>query len=267
MWPWKRNSNDPLAKMLFEKYQMHVLRRPRADVAVLDLYAMKDGQVMPGKLATLMDPPPPLPDVREGEPVADLGVMTSNEVDSKAGFDFLETFLNAIGAGALPLKLKGSLEVRKAAGMRFRFAGATRDYTDPFKLEFKLRKHKVPPDGCLMKAGWRYYVALGVLRTDSLGMTAVSEGGHVLDIAADAIKLATGEGKVSVKRSAGEEITIAGEQRMAFGVELSELLYNEADGRFELNVVKNVVKVMGKAAPVAYDFVDGAGGDAVLPDW
>lgn len=255
MWPWTRTSDDPLANVMFHRYQMHVLRLPRADVAVNDAWAMKEGQILPGKLSSLMDPAPLLPDVRTGEPVADLNVVASNQIDAQLGFNFLEAFLSAIGAGAFPLKLKGTLEAKKAAGMRFRFAAATRDYVDPFKLEFQLRKHKVPAKSSLMKPDWKYFVALAVLRTDSINIAAVKEDGTEVQIAEEAVKLAEVNANLSVKKSSGEEITITGGQRLAFAVQLSELVYNGEDRRFELNVVKNVVKVMGKAPEVALETI------------
>lgn len=271
-WPWNRGSDDPLARMLFQTYQMHLLRRPRMDVAVHDVYALKDGQILPGKLSTLMQPPPPLAEVRQGEPVADLSLVVSRDLDTTIGVDFLETFLAGLGADALPLKLKGTLKAKKAAGVRFRFSGATRDYADPFKAEFNLRKHQVSPEGSLMKPGWQYFLVLGVLRTDSISLTAVNESGADIDIAAEAAKLAGSDGKLVVKKSQGEEITLSAGQPLAFGVELSEITFNEQAQRFELNVVRNAVKVRagrarGGRSWVNYDLIGPPDGEAVLPDW
>lgn len=260
---WKRNSNDPLVQF-FVQYGLHLLAHPRQDVAIGDVYPVKDGQTQqPGKIATLIDPPPPLPSIRTGEKMADVSGVTSDTVSMNAGVGFLESFLAALGAMGVQGKLQASLQHSGVAGLRFRFSGATRDYVDPFEFERLLRNHRFDRENSLLKEGYRYYVVLGVARTNQISFSAEGEKSSQASLDVEALQLANAKaGGTSVKKE-NEEVTVSGDSQLAFGVELNELVINPIKGRLELAIPTADVKARGKKA--GHSTIGGPEDDIFLP--
>jgi hypothetical protein len=65
---WNRNAKDPLARLLVERYGLHVLSRPREGVSVFDVYPVAGNIVASsGTFSAFVDADLPLPEIRRGE--------------------------------------------------------------------------------------------------------------------------------------------------------------------------------------------------------
>lgn len=267
---WRRTSDDPLARLLLDRYGLHLLRHPREDVSIGDVYPQQDSHVLsPGRLDNFIVPAPELPPIRRGEKMTDVAGTTSNIVSREAGFGFLESFLAALGALGLSATLRARLEAGHAGGLRFRFANATRDYVDPFALERRLRKQELALEDTLMKPGYRYYLVLGVVRGNAISFTAVDEQTRALGLDVAAVQLAEAGAAIKLERAKTEEVTVTGGTSLAFGVELSELLYNEQRRRLELAVTHDLIQVRADEEEEipgrAWSRLGGAEADMFLP--
>ena len=240
---WKRNAKDPLARLFVDRYGLHVLSRPREAVSVYDVFPVAGNRAAsPGSLSAFVGAQPPLPEIRRGEMLADVCGTTSDSVSGGAGFKFLEAFLAALGAMPVLGKLSVHFAAGRSAGIRFRFSNAVRDSVDVFAFERGLRKHKCDRDDLLMKDGYRYYVAIGVHRSNSLGFKLLDSTSAAMDLSAEVEGLASGQ--FDFKVAGDRELMIKTDKPLAYGVELSELVYNPKRTRLELAVTKDFVKVM-----------------------
>src|SRR5262245_33998668 len=125
---WSRKTIDPLGKLLFEKYGMHFLSRPRADISVLQVFAARDGAVfqsggIDGFLRSKLDKPA----IASGEPVMDIEGTTADVLAGNASASFLQGFLALLGAGAAK-SVSLALEKSHSTGLRFRFGDCARDH-------------------------------------------------------------------------------------------------------------------------------------------
>ena len=162
---WMRNTDDPLGKLLFEKYGMHVLRRPRENLAVFQVFEVRDGEAArSGSLENLFGIAFAAPAVAQGEAMLDVDEKMSGAVSGKIGLDFLQGFLALIGLGPAN-KASVALEKANTRALRFRFGGSTRDHVqDDFELERTLRACKFDREESAMKDGYRYYLATATSR-------------------------------------------------------------------------------------------------------
>lgn len=243
---WSRNTKDPLARLFLDKYGLHLLTRARENVAVYDVFQVADSRAAsPGSVETFVGAQLALPKVNMREQLAEVSGTTSNSVSGKLGFDFLAGFLAAIGAQVIINKLSATVGRGRAKALRFRISNATRDSVDPFAFERSLRKHHCSPDDLMMKERCRYYVAVAVHRTDELSFTALDTKSAEIDLSAEVAGLGAANIKAGI--GAGSELTIRVDTPMAYGVELSELIYNDRRSRLELAMTKGYVQTM--AAP------------------
>lgn len=240
---WQRTSNDPLGRLLYSRYGLHVLSRPREDMTVFHLLPVSDGRAgAPGKLSTFLGALFDLPAVKAGERLADISGTTSDGVSLAFGFDFLEGFLSLIGAQAVIKALSAAFKKSNTKALKLRFGGATRDYLeDPFELELRLRNFRFAREDSLMRPGCRYYIVTAVHRSDQISFTAVDEHSAQLDVSAEVA--AIGGANAAIKSSGNGEMTAESDTSLVYGVELSELVHNERRNRLELAMTKGYVQV------------------------
>jgi hypothetical protein len=237
MWQWKRSKPDPMTRLFVERYGLHLIRQPRADVAVGDVYPVKDGDTgQPGRLEYLVSPAPALPECKMNEAMADVAGATSDTVEAETGAGFLDSFFAALGAVGFQGKLKADMAAKQASGVQFRFSGATRDYADPFAIERKLKERQVNREASLLKPDYRYYLVTGVVRTNQITFSVFGSGSGKISVDVEALSIANVNSGISTQRGANEEVTVSGNTRLAFAVQLNEININNVSGRLELTI-------------------------------
>jgi hypothetical protein len=242
---WKRNSKDPLLRVILDKYRLNLLSLPRENAAIGDLYFV-DGNTQqastPGSISNFLVPVFEIPQITN-ELMADVAGMTSRNVSEKIGLDLLEGFLNALGmtGAGIGTKVRGSYEATNTQTICFQFTNATRDYVDPILFGNKLDGFRINERNPLYSARRRYYVVTGVARCSSISIKAQGDNKKDANGYVKPIQAITGSGGISVENSGQGQLTFKGEKSLAFGVELYELKYDIGDNRFKMEIMKDVL--------------------------
>jgi hypothetical protein len=244
---WFRKTTDPLGKLLFEKYGVHVLSRPRQHVSVFQVFGVRDGEVFQsGDIDGFLHSQFDKPEVAMGEVMADIDGTTSDALVGTVAVNFLQGFLALIGAGAAKT-VSGALKKSDSRTLRFQFGGCTRDHVkDDFDLENRLSDFAFDKDKSAMKAGCRYYIATGVQYCNRIKFEALDKNMAKIDMSADVPVVAAGEIGLSVDRD--RQITATSDKLLAYGVELNEIRYDEKRKRLGLQGAQNHVQVRGAGA-------------------
>ena len=240
---WKRNTTDPLAKVIFSKYKFNLLSLPREDVKLGDLYTKENndesGQLSyPGNVSNFLIPPPfKMPDPVLNEIMTDVSGTISGNISANVGVQFLENFLNTLGGGNFGTGIKGKFEHNGVKSLKFQFLSATRDRVDPFSLGNALKKYTFDKENAMYTPDRSYYIVAGIGRSNSISIIAEDDAHNAVDVGADVSTIANASGGVTVDTSKKGEITFKGEKKLAFGVELYKLTYDDVDKRFKLEPV------------------------------
>jgi hypothetical protein len=247
----RRNTEDPLLRTFFDKYNLHLLSIPRANTAVGDLY-IHDGEhtSASGSVTHFLEPALKIPAGAADEQMADVSGQISQAVSVKAGFGLLESFLTALGAAGIVTKARAGLEAKGAATLRFRFKGATRDSVDAMLLGSKLARHTLKKNHALYRKDYRYYLVTAVVRSPSISIVAESNRARAVDLDVKALKSGA-KAAVRVEQSDKGEVTFAGKKKLAFGVELYELVLDPERHTLKLRLPPGVVRVRTVAGPAA----------------
>ncbi len=244
---WKRSTRDPLARLLLDKYGLHVIARPRAGLAVFDIFPIAGKRPgTSGRLKEFLGTEVRLPEIREREKTADVAGTTSGDVSLSSGISFLEGFLQACGASGIVHNLSGVFARGGARSLRLRVSNATRDSVDAFALERALRNCRIAPGDRVEQKSCKYYIALAVHRSDKIVFSARNSDGTEIDLGADVAAFASANVRLEGKNSSSVLVQVS--STLAYGVELSELDYNERRSRYELAAVKHYVHTMGERA-------------------
>lgn len=253
---WTRQTADPLGKLLFEKYGMHVLSRPRENVSLFDIFPVHEGTAFqPGRIDSFLRATFDKPEVEENESVLDIDTTVSDAVSGTAGLNFLQGFLTLIGVGMLG-GISAELEKSKSRALRFRFGGCTRDHVkDGFELDWKLSEHPFDREKSAMKEDYRYYIATGVHYCKQLTFEVLDQNMAKVNLSADVVALGGGKAGLSVNKE--RQITATSERTLAYGVELNELVYDERRKRLQLQESRNYVHVKAAEAELPKAVIGG----------
>jgi hypothetical protein len=264
----KRNtSEDPLVRHFLDEYRLNLLTVPREGVKPGDLYVEDDkGITASGKVAGFLTPTPKLPRAARGETMADVSGHVSRALSLDLGLGLLQNFLLALGAVGVMDELKAGYQREKTTALRFRFTDATRDSYDLGALGRALGGSRLDPSNALVNAGNRYYLVAGVVRTPSVTLVAEDETARRVELGAGVLKAVDAEAGVSAKRAESGEVTYAGRKRLAIGVELYELAWDEDAGRLSLGNPDGALAIRGQptASGPAAAFIGGPEGEALV---
>ena len=104
-----KNQKIPLLKMILDKYRLNLLSIPREKASVGDLYVQEGNSPYvstPGSISNFLEPAFEIPQLTNGEIMAFVSGTTSRDASGKAGMDFLEGFINALGPAVVGSKFK-----------------------------------------------------------------------------------------------------------------------------------------------------------------
>lgn len=239
---------DPLVNTFLERYHLNMLAIPRQNADVGDLYIHDGKHTAPsGKLAAFLAKPFQLPVVARGETMAAVTGTLSRSVKTEVGLGLLESFLMALGA-TFPLgKVKAHWQANGARSLRFKLQDAKRDSVDVGQLGLVLIDNTLAANHPLVDKTNRYYLVTGVARSPSLTVAFENEQGNTLDMGADITGIGNADVGVTITRSAVGEVTFAGAQALAFGLELYELYV--IGERIRLRLPDSAINVRAVGAP------------------
>lgn len=237
---WPRKTTDPLGKLLFEKYGMHVFRRPCEDMSVFQVFAVHNRDAFQsGTIDSFLRSSFEKPEVKKGEIQLDIDTTSSDAISANIGLTFLEGFLSLISSNILK-SVSLLVEKSRIQALRFRFVGCTRDYVmDDFDLDWKLSETDFDKANSAIKEGYRYYIATSVHYCKNLSFEILDKNMKKIDFSG-AIK-ALGGAQTGLTVDKKHQAAAASDRTLAYGVELNEIVYDEKRGRLELKEAKNYV--------------------------
>ena len=241
----RRNTTDPLLRSFLEDYKLNLLKIPRRNAEVGDVYVDTDGVISPpGRLKSLLVPNVVMPPIKAGEKLAHLATTKTRAIQLEAGVGLLEGFFGAIGATSIAAKIGGTYKPKGAELVRFRLLNVTCDSVDPIALGNAIAKCRLDVKNPFVHGATAYYVTVAVFRSSSITVTAEDNNSKKVRVDASMMMNSiTAGGNVQVKNENAEELTYDAREPLAFGVELVELKYDKAQHRFAMAGIDLAIKI------------------------
>ena len=256
---WKRNTDDPLMRVLFEKYKLHLLSTPTSDSLIGDVYILNGNNILARSSVTdFLNDPYQLPTVNSSE-VPDIAGMLSNSVTIDIGIGFLDSFFRALGTDNLIQKVSTSLKNKGIAYLKFRFLSPTRKHVNVVRIANDLVKNSfgISENHPLYSKKNRYYLVTAVLRTSSLAIVTNDSNHKFVNIEIPVKNLLNVSSNVNVENSSEGQLTFNGLNTLAFGVEIHELNYDLQKEKFRINAMDKFVGLRGLADDIRRPVVIG----------
>lgn len=242
---WSRTTTDPLGKLLFDKYGMHILSRPRENVSVFDVFPVREGEAaMSGGIDAFLRARFERPEVEQDEVLLDIDSTISEAVSGNVAFNFLNGFLAMLGVGVAN-SVSAAIEASQSRALRFRFGGCRRDHVkDCFELDWKLSEVPFVKEKSAMREGYRYYIASAVHYCSELTFEVLDKNMVKVDLSADVAALGSAKAGLAVNKD--RQLTTRSDKRLAYGVELNEIVYNEKREQLQLEESRNYLHVKAR---------------------
>lgn len=260
----KRDTKDPLIRLMHDVYNMSPLRPIQERAEVGDLHE-SDGKRTKkrGRINFLLDPPLKMPELIEDEQLPDFDTVSTSSLVFKVGFDWCKDFLSALGIGNIGAKINANFEKLQAKWMKIRFSNVTRDSVDAYELGYWLEDTRLRVKNPFYNPDFRYYLVTAVARSPSICIKVESKTGKALSLdldVLDSLKNATG---VVTNFSTKEELIVEG-KKLAFGVEYFEMRYDPKLQRLSF-IPAGIVRVGNKQKiKLEPSFIGGPKADAFV---
>ena len=186
---------------------------PREGLEVGDAYVADANRNMssPGKLRFLLTPEFQMPQVQKDEKPSSIKGKLTRALDLGVGLNLLEGFLSALGADIGIGKIKAEYAHKHVSKVRFQLKDATRDSVDAFEFGKALIPCRLDGKQPYVRDGSHYYAVVGVLRSQSITVSAEDENSSKIELDINALKEAVAvHGKVDVSCDVAGEITYGG---------------------------------------------------------
>lgn len=234
----RQSHRDPLVDLFLRKYKVNLLPLPIETAQCGQLYVQRPAATLgavPGSIAELVTPAVTLPEPSIGEQLADVAGERSSGVPVKLGLKLLGNFLTALGVPPRLIdNVHAGYEHSVSHTLHFAFRDATRDAMDPFSIGTALIDHRFNAGHPWVGPGNRYFISAGVIRSGSISIDAEDERSDQVDLGLEALKLAGLDASISVQRHESGTMTYGGDKRLAIGVELYDLRFDDAAGKFTM---------------------------------
>lgn len=260
----RRDTKDPLLRMMLDRYQLHLLSVPRADATVGDLY-VHDGSAVsaPGNVRHLLTPPLDVVADLRSQRMADISGEATNRFEVSAGLGFLEGVLAALGAPGLVQAMSVGFKRERARSVRFSFSEVTRDSVDVLNVGRQIWRHRVDHRHGFAGHGRRYYLVTATTRTDAVTVVAERADGVAPELDFTALGADVRAG-VSINSASRGEVTFHAPEPLVFGVELHELVLEHESGTLRLKTMSQPLVLRGDDSEPAIERATLNTGDASL---
>jgi hypothetical protein len=268
----KRSEQDPLIRLLTDRYRLNILRVPRAGIEVGDLLVDDSGDLRRmGAFAKFFDPVLEMPESKTAA-LAPQSSKKSGSISWNAAAKPATAFLAALGLTGIT-SLSATLESAQDVSVTFQITGATLENLDAVDLGNELAGRELRRDNALYRADRKFFVAHEVARATGLTLGFQSSSKAGAKLAAGIAQVAEASAGVGVQHASATEIGVTGTTPLVFGLAVLRLTETKEDGALRLDLPKKlqpVRRIPDEAQPVpesraALEFLfGGAEGEALL---
>jgi hypothetical protein len=227
-----RTDDDPLVRILTERYKLNILRLPRPGIGVGELL-IREGKDLKcsGRITKLFDPEL---EIQEDGPVPlpDLGGVTTAHLSATvaaAPLAGLLAALGAVGVSSIDARLRRAHDVSVVFGI----TGAQYRTTDLVTLGDELASRVVRHGNALYRAGREFYVANAAAQAAGIKIAFSASSERAARLALEIEQLIKAESSMGVARDESGYLVLSRPEPVTFGLAVIQLVPDGSSLRFE----------------------------------
>ena len=228
----KRSDNDPLVRVLADRYKLNILRLPRRGVGVGELL-IREGKDLrcAGSIRRLFDPELEIP-LAEPVPLPDVdGVTSARRSASVAGAPLtgLLTALGATGVSSIGAALRAAREISVA----YSLTGTRYLCTDLVSLGDELSSRVLRQDNALYRTGRQFFVAHAAAEATGIKAVFSAATDRASNFTLELAAIIKAEASADVTSDQSGRLVISSVEPVTFGLAVVQLKMGGSSLRFE----------------------------------
>jgi hypothetical protein len=218
----RRSDDDPLVRVLTDRYKLNILRQPRRGVTVGELL-IREGKDLrcAGPVARLFDPEL---DVPQGEHavLADVDGVTSARLSSSAAVAPLSGILAALGAVGLS-SASASLRRARDVSIAFTLSGTAYRSTDLVALGDELSNRILRTGNALYQPGREFFIAHAIAEATGIKIAFSAATDKAAELALGLAQVIKADASVSATTDRSGHLVITSREPVTFGLAVVQL--------------------------------------------
>lgn len=231
----RRTSQDPLVQALVKSHKFNLLAAPRAKVDLYDLYMAKGNDILPpGRLESLWETPPTLPDPVRDERFEAPEKTFSRQLELSVAARLTGKLFAAHSATLLDGKLDAAMKKSGGSKAQIRFHDVRRDSVDSIKVHRALVEKNLDETSLVLVSGRKLYLVIGVVRAKGIEIRLENEDREDVQTKVDLGEIAEGSAGITIENKESGSLVFKGKDRIAFGVQTVELRLDHGTDRLHI---------------------------------
>ncbi len=211
-----RSDDDPLIRVLTDRYRLNILRLPRRGVDVGEML-IRDGADLrcAGPVSGLFSPPLELPPAKTAA-LPDVDGVTSARRSASTSAAPLTGLLTALGLGASAAS--AALRAARDVTVAYRLTGARYRSIDLLALADELAARVPLPDHPLLRPGREFFVAHAIAEATGITATFAASTDRAAKLTMELATAIKADGSVEVTGDHHGRLVVAGGEPVTFGL-------------------------------------------------
>jgi|SRR5271166_2851885 len=262
-----RTDNDPLVRILTNRYKLNILRLPRPGIGAGELL-IREGKDLKcsGPITKLFDPEL---EIQEDGPVPlpDLGGVTTARLAATiaaAPLAGLLAALGAVGVSSIDARLRRAHDVSVVFGI----TGAQYRSTDLVTLGDELAGRIVRQENALYRSGREFYMANAAAEATGIKIAFSASTERAARVALEIEQLVKAESSMEVARDESGYLVLSRPEPVTFGLAVIQLVLDGSSLRFEatghLRTVRGKEAKPGNADEIPNILFGGPSGEVLV---
>lgn len=263
----KRSDDDPLIRILTDRYKLNILRLPRRGVGVGEL-VIREGKDLrcAGSVKRFFDPDLDIPRI-ESAALPDVDGISSARLSSSIAAAPLTGILTALGVPYMP-SVSASFRRARDVSVTFTLTGTRYQKTDLVALGGELASRVMRRDNALYNPAREYYIAHAAAEASGLKVGFESAAAKEASLHLELAEIINADTQVNAIGDQSGHLIVSSPEPVTFGIAVVRL---KLDGdNLQLDAVDHLRAVRGRdTKPGSVDgeqcfFFGGTDGEALI---
>jgi hypothetical protein len=227
----RRSDDDPLVRVLTNRYKLNIMRQPRRGVGVGELL-VREGEDLrcAGSVKRFFDPELDIPKT-ESAALADVDGVTSARLSARTAADPLSGILAALGAAGLS-SASASLRRTRDISIAFSLTGTRYRSTDLVALGDELSSRILRTGNALYRPGREFFVAHAIAEASGIKMAFSAATDSAAELALGLAQVIKADASVNATTDQSGHLIITSPEPVTFGLAVVQLAIDDVSLRF-----------------------------------
>jgi hypothetical protein len=218
----KRSDEDPLIRVLTDRYRLNILRMPRPGIGVGELL-IREGKDLrcSGSVSRLFDPPLSLPDLKV-VPLPDVSGMTTVGFSAAASAAPLAGFLAALGVVGVS-SVEAGLRRAQGVSVSFSLTGTQYHSSDVVTLGEELADRLLRQDNALYTRDRAFYLVTAAATVTGMRIAFSADSESAAKAALSVQHVIDTQSSIVTRHNTDGYLAVSGPEAVTFGVAVMRL--------------------------------------------